>query len=118
MCTDRASSYWAMKAVDQMSVAFSVGAQWIVQSDVNSSGVMFSFNTESNFDKIIPINTARAYQGNIIKETINPENYQVYRLLLEVDMNDITEGDNTVSKKGYNTGRKLTFRAILLESML
>jgi pyruvate,water dikinase len=39
-------------------VALSIGVQLMVRSDIGGSGVMFSIDTESGFDKVVLINAA------------------------------------------------------------
>ena len=47
--TDRAISYRTIKNFDHLDVALSVGVQKMVRSDLASSGVMFSIDTETGF---------------------------------------------------------------------
>ena len=53
--TDRAISYRETKGFDHLKVALSVGVQLMVRSDVGGSGVMFSIDTETGFDKVAVI---------------------------------------------------------------
>lgn len=48
---DRAISYRVHQGYDHRGVALSAGVQRMVRSDVGSSGVMFSIDTESGFDQ-------------------------------------------------------------------
>lgn len=48
---DRAISYRVHQGYDHRGVALSAGVQRMVRSDVGSSGVMFSIDTESGFDR-------------------------------------------------------------------
>lgn len=48
---DRAISYRVHRGYDHRGVALSAGVQRMVRSDVGSSGVMFSIDTESGFDR-------------------------------------------------------------------
>ncbi|KAI2704810.1 hypothetical protein CBS147332_7464 [Penicillium roqueforti] len=79
---DRAISYRQAKGFDHMSVALSIGIQQMVRSDANGSGVMFSIDTESGFDKIVLINAAWGLGENIVQGTVNPDEYQVFKPLL------------------------------------
>ena len=54
--TDRAISYRTDKGFSHFDVALSVGVQCMVRSDLSSSGVAFTIDTETGFDKIILIN--------------------------------------------------------------
>jgi pyruvate,water dikinase len=50
--TDRAIMYRTMKGFDHDKVALSIGVQLMVRSDIGGSGVMFSIDTETGFDKV------------------------------------------------------------------
>lgn len=80
--TDRAISYRSTKHFDSMSVALSIGVQQMVRSDLASSGVMFSIDTESGFDKIVLINAAWGLGENVVQGAVNPDEYEVFKPLL------------------------------------
>lgn len=80
--TDRAISYRQTKGFDHMSVALSIGVQRMVRSDLSGSGVMFSIDTESGFDKVVIINAAWGLGENVVQGTVNPDEYQVFKTLL------------------------------------
>lgn len=80
--TDRAISYRKAKGFDHMSIALSIGVQRMVRSDASCSGVMFSIDTESGFDKVVLINAAWGLGENIVQGTVNPDEYQVFKPLL------------------------------------
>ncbi|KAH7471882.1 Phosphoenolpyruvate synthase [Fusarium oxysporum f. sp. matthiolae] len=56
--TDRAISYRQAKGFGHTNIALSIGVQCMVRSDAGGSGVMFSIDTESGFDKVVLINAA------------------------------------------------------------
>jgi len=56
--TDRAISYRVDKGFDHLSIALSIGVQKMVRSDLASSGVIFSIDTESGFKDAILITGA------------------------------------------------------------
>ncbi|KAK1244103.1 hypothetical protein MKX08_002241 [Trichoderma sp. CBMAI-0020] len=80
--TDRAMSYRRVKNFEQMSVALSIGVQRMVRSDISGSGVMFSIDTESGFDKIVLINASWGLGENVVQGTVNPDEYQVFKPIL------------------------------------
>lgn len=80
--TDRAISYRQVKGFDHTSIALSIGVQRMVRSDLSGSGVMFSIDTESGFDKVVLINAAWGLGENIVQGTVNPDEYQVFKPLL------------------------------------
>ncbi len=81
--TDRAITYRKLKGFDQQQIALSVGVQMMVRSDIDGSGVMFSIDTESGFDKVVLINAAWGLGENVVQGSVNPDEYQVYKPLLD-----------------------------------
>ncbi len=80
--TDRAISYRKAKGFDHMKVALSVGVQRMVRSDIGGSGVMFSIDTETGFDKVVLINAAWGLGENVVQGAVDPDEYQVFKPLL------------------------------------
>ncbi len=80
--TDRAISYRTTKGFDHMKVALSIGVQRMVRSDLGGSGVMFSLDTETGFDKVVLINAAWGLGENVVQGAVDPDEYQVYKPLL------------------------------------
>jgi pyruvate,water dikinase len=80
--TDRAISYRQAKNFDHMKVALSIGVQQMVRSDKGGSGVMFSIDTETGFDKIVLINAAWGLGENVVQGAVDPDEYQVFKPLL------------------------------------
>ena len=80
--TDRAISYRKIKGFDHQKIALSVGVQRMVRSDIGGSGVMFSIDTESGFDKVALINAAWGLGENVVQGAVNPDEYEVYKPLL------------------------------------
>ena len=81
--TDRAISYREAKGFDHLKVALSVGVQLMVRSDLGGSGVMFSIDTETGFDKIVLIDAVWGLGENIVQGTVTPDEYQVYKPFLD-----------------------------------
>lgn len=80
--TDRALSYSQTKGFSHTDLALSIGIQRMVRSDSGSSGVMFSLDTESSFDKIVLINAAWGIGETMVRGTVNPDEYHVFKPLL------------------------------------
>ncbi|MHA3978306.1 phosphoenolpyruvate synthase [Halovulum sp. GXIMD14794] len=80
--TDRAISYRQVKGFEHQKVALSVGVQLMVRADTGGSGVMFSIDTESGFDKAVLINAAWGLGENVVQGAVNPDEYQVYKPFL------------------------------------
>jgi len=81
--TDRAISYRKTKGFEQMKVALSIGVQQMVRSDIGGSGVMFSLDTETGFDKVVLINAAWGLGENVVQGAVDPDEYQVFKPLLD-----------------------------------
>ncbi len=81
--TDRAISYRQIKGFDHMKVALSIGVQRMVRSDIGGSGVMFSLDTESGFQKVALINAAWGLGENVVQGAVDPDEYIVFKPLLE-----------------------------------
>lgn len=81
--TDRAITYRRLKGFDHMKVALSVGVQQMVRSDIGGSGVMFSIDTESGFDKVVLINAAWGLGENVVQGAVTPDEYEVYKPFLD-----------------------------------
>ena len=80
--TDRAISYRQAKGFDHMKVALSVGVQRMVRSDIGGSGVMFSIDTETGFDRVVLINAAWGLGENVVQGAVDPDEYVVFKPLL------------------------------------
>jgi pyruvate,water dikinase len=80
--TDRAISYRQAKGFDHMKVALSVGVQRMVRSDLGGSGVMFSIDTETGFNRVVLINAAWGLGENVVQGAVDPDEYQVFKPLL------------------------------------
>ncbi|MDG0025397.1 phosphoenolpyruvate synthase [Trinickia sp. Y13] len=83
--TNRAISYREAKGFDHMKVALSIGVQRMVRSDLAGAGVMFSIDTETGFDKLVVINAAWGLGENVVQGTVDPDEYEVFKPLLDND---------------------------------
>ena len=83
--TDRAITYRSLKGFDHLEVALSIGVQQMVRSDIGGSGVLFTIDTETGFDKIILINAAWGLGENVVQGAVTPDEFQVYKPFLNKD---------------------------------
>ncbi|MBY6117104.1 phosphoenolpyruvate synthase [Mameliella alba] len=81
--TDRAITYREINGFDHLDVALSIGIQLMVRSDLAGSGVMFSIDTESGFDRTVLINAAWGLGENVVQGAVSPDEYQVYKPFLD-----------------------------------
>lgn len=80
--TDRAISYRASRGFDHLQVALSIGVQKMVRSDLATSGVMFTLDTETGFRDVVFINASYGLGENVVKGTVNPDEYCVFKTTL------------------------------------
>ena len=81
--TDRAISYRTIKGFDHFEVALSVGVQKMVRSDLASSGVMFSIDTETGFKNAALVTAAYGLGENVVQGAVNPDEYFVFKPTLK-----------------------------------
>jgi len=77
--TNRAIHYRIDKGFDHFKVALSIGVQKMVRSDMASSGVMFSIDTETGFKDVVLINAIFGLGENIVQGRVNPDEYFVFK---------------------------------------
>ena len=77
--TDRAISYREAKGFDHMEIALSVTIQMMVRSDVGSSGVMFTMDTESGFPGVVLINAAYGLGEYVVKGRVTPDQFYIFK---------------------------------------
>ncbi len=81
--TDRAISYRDQKGFDHTKVALSAGVQLMVRAANGGSGVMFSIDTETGFDRVVLINAVWGLGENVVRGLVDPDEYVVYKPLLD-----------------------------------
>jgi pyruvate,water dikinase len=89
--TDRAISYREIFNFDHFEVGLSVGIQKMVRSDLASSGVAFSLDTESGFKDVVLINGAFGLGEMVVQGAVNPDEFLVFKPTLEKGFNSIIE---------------------------
>lgn len=76
---DRAISYRAHQGFSDAQVALSIGVQKMARSDVGSSGVMFTLDTETGFRDVVLITAAYGLGENVVQGAVNPDEYYVFK---------------------------------------
>ncbi|MGM3160125.1 phosphoenolpyruvate synthase [Dickeya undicola] len=76
---DRAISYRVHQGYDHRGVALSAGVQRMVRSDLASSGVMFTLDTESGFDQVVFITAAWGLGEMVVQGAVNPDEFYVHK---------------------------------------
>ena len=95
---DRAIAYRVHHGFEHGNVALSAGIQLMIRSDLGSSGVMFTLDTESGFEDVIFITSAYGLGESIVQGSVNPDEFYVYKPALEQNKNAILRR-NIGSKK-------------------
>jgi len=82
---DRAIAYRVHQGFDHDEVALSAGVQRIVRSDVGSSGVMFTVDTESGFDQAVFVTSSYGLGEAVVQGAVNPDEFYVSKPALRAD---------------------------------
>jgi pyruvate,water dikinase len=77
--TDRAIVYRANNGFDHFKVALSVGVMKMVRSDMASSGVIFTLDTESGFRDVVFITGAYGLGENVVQGKVDPDEFYVHK---------------------------------------
>lgn len=86
---DRAISYRVHQGFPHEKVSLSAGIQRMVRSDLGSSGVMFSVDTESGFDKVVFITSSYGLGEMVVQGAVNPDEFLVYKPSLEKGLSSV-----------------------------
>ena len=105
--TDRAISYRVDKNFDHFSIALSVGIQKMIRSDLGSSGIMFTIDTETGFSNVVIIDSIYGLGENIVQGRVNPDEFYVFKPTLAII--DKTLGEKKI-KMVYDLKTKATSR--------
>jgi len=81
--TDRAIHYRIDQGFDHFKVALSIGVMKMVRSDLASSGVMFSLDTETGFRDVVFITAAYGLGENVVQGAVDPDELYVHKPTFE-----------------------------------
>jgi pyruvate, water dikinase len=76
---DRAISYRVHQGYDHKGVALSAGIQRMVRSDLASSGVIFSIDTESGFEDVVFVTSSFGLGEMVVQGAVNPDEFYVHK---------------------------------------
>ena len=76
---DRAIAYRVHHGFDHADVALSAGVQTMVRSDIGSSGVMFTLDTETGFRDAVFITSSWGLGETVVQGAVNPDEFYVYK---------------------------------------
>ena len=80
---DRAISYRVHKGFKHSEVALSAGVQKMVRSDLATSGVMFTIDTESGFKDVVFITASYGLGETVVQGAVNPDEFYVHKPMLQ-----------------------------------
>jgi len=89
--TDRAIVYRQQMGFGHTKVGLSAGIQKMVRSDLGSSGVMFSCDTESGFGDVVLINASYGLGENVVQGRVEPDQYYVFETTLKKGFKPVIE---------------------------
>ena len=76
---DRAISYRVHQGFEHEMVSLSAGIQQMVRSDIGSSGVKFTLDTESGFNDVVFITSAYGLGETVVQGSVNPDEFYVHK---------------------------------------
>lgn len=104
--TDRAISYRIDNGFDHFKVALSIGIMKMVRSDLASSGVIFTLDTETGFRDVIFVTGAYGLGENVVQGAVIPDEFYVFKPTLRQGLRPIIRksiGDKKI-KMIYGAG--------------
>ncbi len=82
---DRAIAYRVHHGFAHDDVGLSAGVQRMVRSDIGSSGVMFTMDTESGFSDAVFVTSAFGLGEGVVQGAVNPDEFYVYKPALRAE---------------------------------
>ena len=76
---DRAIAYRVHHGFKHEDVFLSAGVQLMVRSDLGSSGVLFTLDTESGFRDVVFVTASYGLGENVVQGAVNPDEFYVYK---------------------------------------
>jgi pyruvate,water dikinase len=76
---DRAIAYRVHHGFKHEDVFLSSGVQLMVRSDIGSSGVLFTLDTESGFRDVVFVTSSYGLGENVVQGAVNPDEFYVYK---------------------------------------
>jgi len=77
--TDRAIHYRIDQGFEHFKVYLSIGVMKMVRSDLASSGVMFTLDTETGFRDVVFITGAYGLGENVVQGAVDPDEFYVHK---------------------------------------
>lgn len=105
--TDRAIHYRIDQGFDHFKLSLSVCVMKMVRSDLASSGVMFSLDTESGFNDVVFITGSYGLGENVVQGAVDPDEFYVHKPTFEQGYRSVLKRSMGAKKikMVYNEGR-------------
>ncbi len=113
--TDRSIHYRVDQGFDHFKVALSIGVMKMVRSDLASSGVMFTLDTESGFRDVVFITGAYGLGENVVQGAVDPDEFYVHKPTLAAGHRAVLRrllGDKAVKMVLANGSMRQTTRNV------
>ncbi len=91
--TDRAIVYREEKGFDHFKIALSVGVQKMIRSDLASSGVIFTIDTETGFKNVVLIDSSWGLGEMVVQGQVIPDQFLVFKPTLKEKFQPIISKD-------------------------
>ena len=119
--TARAINYRNDMGFDHFKIALSVGVQHMVRSDLSSSGVIFTLDTETGFRNVVFINSIWGLGENIVQGRVVPDSFYVHKELLgqgykPLVWKKVGPKNSRWSITPQGTGSRITLRLLTIET--
>ena len=112
--TDRAIMYREEKGFKHMDIGLSTGVQKMVRSDLASSGIMFTLDTETGFSNVVLINSIFGIGEMIVKGLITPDEFYVFKPTLKQGYRAIIRKDLGRKTKKYIYSKKAGIKEVVV----
>ena len=113
--TDRAIHYRIDQGFGHTQVALSIGVMKMVRSDLASSGVMFTLDTESGFKDVVFITGSWGLGENVVQGSVDPDEFYVHKPTYQMGHRAVLRrllGDKAVKMVFVEGGTKHTTRNV------
>ncbi len=98
-----ASHYRVEHGFGQFDVAQSVGVMKMVRSDLASSGVIFTLDTESGFRDVVYITGAYGLGENVVQGAVDPDEFYVFKPTLRLGHDTVLRRSSARRRSGWST---------------
>ncbi|HEY2590727.1 MAG TPA: phosphoenolpyruvate synthase, partial [Steroidobacteraceae bacterium] len=76
---DRAIAYRVHQGFAHDAVALSAGVQYMVRSDLGTSGVMFTLDTDSGFRDVVFVTASYGLGETVVQGAVNPDEFYLWK---------------------------------------